>query len=190
MGGINSRPSFPVISRPPQPPPPPTKAEEIQSITNVFNDFLVKKIAYANNQISQVQNIFITLASGLSGEIIDLTNNVKNENNDIDSQIKKNKSLTNESGTVKFQYGKKELDILQYQNTILFSLFYVLVLAYGGIMFYFDNLSFIMQVIVFHLLLIYPFIIYYLELLLFIIYKYSYSYFFSIPYEKVYVGFG
>jgi hypothetical protein len=156
-------------------------------ITTVFNDFIVKKIAYANNQINQIISIFGKLASTTLLEIKDLSNNINSENNLIDSKITINKSLENDSPIVKFYYGEKELDILKYQNTILFSVFYVLVLIFGFIMFYFDNLSFIMQVVVFHLLLVYPFVIYYLELLLFIIYKYVYCYLFSIPYEKVYI---
>jgi len=184
MGQISSTPQ-----QAPQPDPQ-TTADEIDAIKNVFTNMIADKTAYANKQIGQVQGIFTTLANGVSGEILDLTTDVNNENTAIDSQISTNKSLINNSGIVKFQYGKNELDILKYQNTILFSVFYILVLIFGGIMFYYDNINIILQTVVFHVLLVYPFIIYYLELLLFIIYKYTYSYFYSIPYENVYVGFG
>lgn len=164
--------------------------KEIEDITQVFNDFIRKKTDYVNNQISQVQNIFRNLGNSTNDEIVDLQKDVKNENNSIDTQIITNNSLLNDSGVVKFNYGKKELDKLKYQNTILFSIFYVLVIINGVFMFYYNNINLILQIILFNILLFYPFIIYYLELSFFILYKYTYSYLFSIPYEKVYVGFG
>ena len=192
MGGKNSRFYSIPIAKPPPPPPPSNEPseEEVRSITQVFNNFIKKKADYANNQISQVQAIFRNLGNTTNDEIVDLQKDISIENDKIDTQIITNNALLNESGVVKFHYGKKELDILKYQNTILFGIFYILVIVLGVIMFYYNNINLILQTIVFHVLLVYPFIIYYLELSLFIIYKYTYSYLFSIPYEKVYVGFG
>lgn len=164
--------------------------QQMKNAGVVFNDILINKYTNANNQINQVQDIFGRLTNNTLGEIRDLTTKVNDENNLVDSQTKYNQSLQNESGIVKFQYGKKELDILKYQNTILFFIFYVLVIILGVIMFYYNNVNLIIQTFVFHVLLVYPFIIYYLELSCFIIWKYTYSYLFSIPYESIYVGFG
>jgi len=161
----------------------------LASIGSEFNSFLPKKIDYGNNQSSQVNPIFNKLSTNILFDVSNLLQDIDNENVLIQNQITLNNSLINESGFVEWQYKKPEVEKLTYQNYVLYFIFYVLLIILASIMFYMNNTSFIFQTVVFHVLLVYPFVIYYLELLLFIIYKYLYSYLFGVPYDSVYIGY-
>jgi len=163
---------------------------EYSTIMNTFKTFIQQKADYANAQIGQVNDIFKKLLNiniNLSNE---LNTNITTENKTLDKQITINNSLINRSGLVKWKYQEKEIDNLKYQNNILFIVFYVLLLILTAFMFYYNTVSFRMRLVILFLLLTYPFIIYYFELFGYIILSYLYSYFYNIPYEKVYIGSG
>jgi len=152
------------------------------------NNYLVIKNAFFNAQNQTVLNTFGALINKTEVEIIELTNNVSKQNEQLRRQIEKNKANFNESEYVKSEYQKLEIEKLVYQNKILWYVFYVIVLILGVVMFYFNTLSILAQTIIFHVLLVYPFVIYYFELICYIIYKYLKSFFESTPFSNVYLG--
>jgi hypothetical protein len=173
---------------PPRPPPlQPDITNIINDIRIQFNKFLSEKAIYANTQITQVNNIFNKLSVNTLADVSNLVQDIHNENTLIQNQIDYNTPRINRSNIVTWENQQPEVNSLKYQNFYLYLLFYVLVLILGTVMFYMNNTSFIFQVIVFHVLLVYPFLVYYLELFLYIFYAYSYSYLYGVPYDSVYI---
>jgi hypothetical protein len=177
------------------PPPPVPKSKdktldesEKAQVTSIFTNFLNQKVTYANDQITQVNDVFNKIGKTLLSNTQNLNTNIKQENKLIDYQIEENISKINRSSIVKWNYEQDTLSQLKYQNYILFIIFYILVLVLGTVMYFYSNSNMVVQVAVFHILLIWPFLIYYLELFLYIIYSYLYSYTYGVPYKKIYVG--
>ena len=160
----------------------------INSIRDQFNDFLKGKTEYANSQIKQVNRAFGIFSENTLADVSNLVQDISNENALIQGQIDYNNPRINRSNIVTWINQQPQVERLKYQNYILYIIFYVLVLILGAIMFYMNNTSFMFQVVVFHVLLIYPFLIYYLELFLYIIYAWTYSYLYGVPYNSVYIG--
>jgi len=160
----------------------------IRTTRDDTNNYLVIKNAFFNAQNQTVLNTFGALVNKTNAEIIELTNNVSNQNEQLREQIEKNKSNFNESEYVKSEYQKLEIEKLVYQNNILWYVFYVIVLILGVVMFYFNTLSILAETTIFLVFLVYPFVIYYFELICYIIYKYLKSFFESTPFSNVYLS--
>jgi len=170
--------------------PPPIQPDITNILNNIrtqFNAFLSEKTIYANNQISQVNQIFGSLSVNTLADVTNLVEHINNENALIKDQIDYNIPRINKSNIVNWKYKQHQVDNLKLQNYILYIVFYVLLLILASIMFYMNNTSFVFQTVVFHVLLIYPFLVYYFELFLYIIYAYSYSYLYGVPYDSVYI---
>jgi len=167
-----------------------TKIDETQQaeVTTFFTKFLNEKIKYANDQFDQVSEIVINLLNLDVSNTNNLVTNINGENTLIDKKLEENASRINRSSIVKWKYQEEDLNKLQYQNYILFIVFYVLVCALGVIMYFYSDSNMAVQVIVFHVLLVWPFVIYYSELIIYTIFKYIYAYSYGIPYDKVYFG--
>jgi len=179
---------------PPPPPPAPkpkdTNLDESEKaqVTTFFTNLVNQKVAYANDQITQVNDVFNKIGKTLLSNTQNLNANINQENKLIDYQIEENNSKINMSSVVKWKYEQDSLSQLKYQNYILFIIFYILVLVLGTVMYFYSSSNMAVQATIFHILLIWPFLIYYLELFLYIIYSYLYSYSYGVPYNKVYVG--
>lgn len=154
-----------------------------------YNDYLIPKNQYFNDQNNLIQPTFNVLANKTKDQIDNLINEVTSQNQLLTSQIKENRANENHSKKVKSEFQKKEVEKLTTQNQIIWYIFYVLVLVLGLIMWYFNSVNMVLQIIIFHVLLVYPFLIYYFELFLYIIFAYSKSFFESTPYNKVYLGY-
>jgi hypothetical protein len=168
-----------------------TKSKIVDTINKLntgFNDHLQKKNIFLEEQNNSLKSTFQKLLGKTNDELDNLMKHVTNQNSQLEEQIEENKAVENHSKTIKSNFLKIEFDKLKYQNTILWYAFYVLLLILGIVMFFFTDLSFAFQTIVFHVLLIYPFLIYYTELLLYIVYSYSRAFFDSTKFESVYLG--
>jgi len=198
----------------PPPPPPPTETQESNTyssnpqfmkqtkqedpkltqeqqdeVMTFFSNFLSEKVKYVNKQIEQVQDIIKPLLILDLSNTANLVSDISVENTLLDKEIEESKSKINRSSIVKWKYQDEKLDELKYQNYILYIIFYILVCVLGTVMYFFSDSNMVVQVIVFHVLLVWPFIIYYFELIIYTICKYIYAYSYGIPYEKVYFGF-
>jgi len=158
------------------------------ALSKDFNTYLDKKNQYFGAQQNSIGGSFDALMNKTKAEMSDLIKQVKTENNQLRTQITDNNANKNESKYVKSEYQKIELEKLYEQNKILWYVFYVLVLILGVVMFYFNTLTILAQTIIFHILLVYPFVIYYFELICYIIYEYLKSFFESTPFSNVYLG--
>lgn len=157
----------------------------LNEIVSQFNNYINRKNTYQSNINTNI-NLSLDKLSRLSiNQITDITRQIDIQNEQIEFQLQSNNSeQTNE---VKSQYQNIEIDKLQQQNLYLYSFFYILVFILKIVMFFYSNLSIFIKIIIFGLLISFPFIIYYLELFLFMIYKYSVNFFSSTPFSSVYV---
>lgn len=178
----------PTEGGPPLPVAPPDITNILNAITILFNELLTDKTIYANNQIVQVNRVFDDLTTNTLAQVTNLVEDIRDENILIQNQIDYNNPRINKSKISTWVNQQPYVDSLKYQNHILYIVFYILVLVLGGIMFYMNNTSFLFQAVVFHVLLIYPFLMYYLELILYIIYTYLYAFLYGVPYKSVYIG--
>ena len=172
---------------PEEPPPQPDISKILKNITDQFNIFLTEKSIYANNQVSQVNTAFGVLSTNTLADVSDLVQGISDENKLIQDQIDYNAPRINRSNIVTWFNQHPHVDDLKYQNYILYIIFYVLVLILS-VLSYINNTSFTIQVLIDTIGLLYPFLIYYLELCLYIIYSWSYSYLYGLPYKSVYIG--
>jgi Ca2+-dependent lipid-binding protein len=162
--------------------------DTINKLNTGFNDHLKRKNIFLEEQNSSLKSTFQKLLGKTNDELDNLMKNVTEQNKQLEAQIEENKAVENHSKTIKSNFLKIEFDKLKYQNTILWYAFYVVLLILAFVMFFFTKFSFAFQIIVFILLLFYPFLIYYTELLLYILYSYSLAFFNSTKFESVYLG--
>jgi hypothetical protein len=162
--------------------------DTINKLNTGFNDHLKRKNIFLEEQNSSLKSTFQKLLGKTNDELDNLMKNVTEQNKQLEAQIEENRAVENHSKTIKSNFLKIEFDKLKYQNTILWYAFYVVLLILAFVMFFFTKFSFAFQIIVFILLLFYPFLIYYTELLLYILYSYSLAFFNSTKFESVYLG--
>lgn len=160
----------------------------INKLNTGYNDHFNRKNIFLQQQSDTLKSTFQKLLGKTNDELDNLMKNVTNQNTQLEQQIEENKALENHSKTIKSNFLKIEFDKLKYQNTILLNVFYVLLLILAIVMFFFTKFSLAFQIVVFILLLFYPFLIYYTELLFYIVYSYSRAFFDSTKFESVYLG--
>ena len=139
-----------------------------------------------SNEVREKINLTLDELSKLS--INDLSNIIKQiniQNEQIQNQLQQNDS--NKSNHVKSQYQNIEIDKLEEQNKYLYLFFYILVFILAFMLIYKKPFSYITQSIIIVFFLIFPFFIYYIELLLYIMYKYSVNFLSSTPFSNVYI---
>jgi hypothetical protein len=115
-------------------------------------------------------------------EIIYNYNNVVSENKLLESQIKKN---TNEFTTddSKVFYKTQQYNFQRLINNILLWIFYILVLGLAIYLGFIDrNMSLYFKGFIVFVLIIYPFVIEYIEYLIYFIAKLIYSFFYGVPF--------
>lgn len=154
-----------------------------------FQGHFDAKNQYFNNQNEPIQNLLKLLLTKQTTDISGLIQQVDMENKILKNQIKENILNENHSKKVKSEFQKKEIERLTSQNVIIWYAFYVLVLVLAVVMWYFNSVNMVLQIIIFIILIVYPFFIYYFELFLYIIFSYLKSFFESTPYNKVYLGY-
>jgi len=156
-------------------------------LSNTFSKYLVIKNRYFNKQAGIVQGSFDALLNKTTAEIDDLMKQVQKENGQLKKQIAYNNSTKNESKYVKSDYQNIETEKLKSQNKILLFIFYCLVLILGGLMVLYKTMNIKIQMIIIVILIIYPFIIYYIEAFFYYIFSYLKSFFESTPFSNAYL---
>lgn len=159
-----------------------------KKLSGNFNSHIGIKNTYIDAQNGAVQGIFNALIGKTNAEIDALLKDVSSQNQILINQTEENKANTNDFKFVKSEYQNVEIEKLYHQNEYLWYIFYALILVLGIVMWYFNTLHIVSQVIIFHILLIYPFVMYYFELILYVIYLYLKSFFESTPFKNVYLG--
>jgi hypothetical protein len=155
----------------------------------VYSQYINEKNDYINNENVQVQDIMNKLSDKTILQVRDLKEQVDSQNANFENQIFKNNNESNESKRVKFEYQQIENEKIKHQNYILYIIFYVLVMILGVVLFYMNTTSLIFQSIVLRVLLVYPFIIYYTEFLIYYIYKYVNSFLSTTKFSNIYIGY-
>jgi len=153
-----------------------------------FSTHFQRKNNKFDEQVESLKNTFIVVFSKTKDEMDNLMLDVSNQNFQMELQINENKANEDRSKLVKSNFLKKETYNLLYQNKILWYVFYLLLLVLCFVMFFYSPWSRTHQFILFYILLIYPFVIYYIEFVLYILYSYSYSFFTSTKFQQVYLG--
>jgi len=157
------------------------------NIQKSMNDYLTTKNTYFSQQNTQVENIFDKLTDKTSANINDLKKQVDAQNQQIEKQIFNNKSDSNETTYVKSEYQYIEINKLKGQNKILLSIYYIFVVILGVIMAVYSSLPIPAKFGVFVGLLVYPFVIYYIEIVIYIFLKYMYSLVSTSKFSNVYI---
>ena len=157
----------------------------INNIIAVFNSYINQKNSYQNGINANINMTLDKLSTLSINDISNIVQQVNVQNKQIEYQLQKNN--TNHSNHVKSQYQTIEIDKLKEQNKYLYLFFYILVFLLAGIMFFNKSFNINIQIMIIIFFVIFPFFIYYLELLLFIIYKYSVNYLSSTPFSNVYI---
>lgn len=153
-----------------------------------FSSHLSEKNVFLNGQIDPIKNTFKVIFSKTTNELNDLILDASSQNITLKTQIEYNKANENHSKLVKSNFLKVEIDKLMYQNNILWYVYYVLLSILGFVMYFYSKLNIVFQKIIFFILLIFPYFIYYIELLFYILYSYSYSFFTSSIFQQTYLG--
>lgn len=153
-----------------------------------FSSYLSDKNKFLNNQNDSLKDTFKVIFSKTTNELNDLILHASSQNNVLISQIEYNKAIENHSKLVKSNFLKVEIDKLMYQNNILWYVYYILLLILGFVMYFYSKLNITFQKIIFLIFFIFPYFIYYIELLFYILYSYSYSFFTSSIFQQTYLG--
>ena len=158
------------------------KRTTVENTTNVINNDLNshinKKNSFLNNQNNAIFSTLILFMNNTRAQMNDLITDINNQNVQIENQIQQNKTNDNGQKYIKFQYLNIENNKLKDHNKILWYIFYALLIIAGITIFLNNRFNNRIQVILFILLIVYPYFIYYLELLIyniivFIIYLYQ-----------------
>ena len=160
---------------------------DLENMQKSMNEYLNTKNKYFTNQNTQVGNIFDKLTNKTTIQINDLKKQVDAQNQQIEKQIFTNKKDSNDTEYVKSEYQNIELNKIKYQNKMLLYFYYFLVIVLGVIIAIYSNLPLPAKFGVFLVLLAYPFFIYYIEIAIYIFFKYIYSLFSKSKYNNVYI---
>lgn len=162
---------------------------KMASMISGINNYITNvKNTYISTQNDQVNLTFDKLSKLSVTDISNLVQQVKIQNDTISHQLYYNNQNSHETKYIKSEYQKIEIDKLQNQNKYLYFIFYIALSLLGLVMFYNNNLNKVLQLIILILLLLWPILIYYFELFLFIIYNYLVSFFSSTPLSNVYIS--
>lgn len=164
-----------------------TTESDLTSIQKTFSDYIAAKNAYFTQQNTEIQNIFEKITNTTTGEVNDLKLQVDSQNGQIEKQIFTNKKDSNETSYVKSEYQDIELNKIKYQNKMMYYIYYTFVLVLGVILFFFGNLPFPAKIGVFLVMMAYPFFIYYIEIFVYIFFKYIYSLISTSKFNNVYI---
>jgi preprotein translocase subunit SecF len=156
----------------------------VNIINNDINPHINKKNIYFNNQNQIIYNTFTVFAKKTTAEKDDLISMMDKQNKQIQKQLQKIKQEEKENNRqkhIKAEYVSIEIDKMLEKNKILFYIYYFL-LFISMIVIYF-NAQYKNGIIIglFILLIIYPFVIYYLELFVYNVFMYLYVLYQSTP---------
>lgn len=142
----------------------------LSGMNREFNNYTEKKDKYLDSVNQTVLTTFDIFLNKTQAQINDLINGVTNENAQLKKQVEYNIVNGNKTKYVKSDYQQIEIEKITSQNKIFWHIFYGLVITLGIITFYYFHFKNRFLLIVFVILLFYPFFIYPLELLLYQIY--------------------
>lgn len=159
----------------------------INEVIAQLTSYIGEKNDYQSDLNTKINLSLDKLATLSINDLSNIIQQINIQNEQIEFQLQENEKDSNKSNVIKSQYQGIEIDKIQGQNKILFIIFYILVFILAGIFIYKKEYSFRIQIIIIILFIVFPFVIYYLELLLFIIYKYSVNFVSSTPFSNVYI---
>ena len=156
----------------------------VNIINKDINPHINKKNAYFDNQNQIIYNTFTIFAKKTTAQKNDLISMMDKQNKQIEKQLQKIKQEEKENNRqkhIKAEYVSIEIKKILEKNKILFYIYYFL-LFISIIVIYF-NAQYKNGIIIglFILLIIYPFVIYYLELFVYNLFMYLYVLYQSTP---------
>lgn len=149
-----------------------------------INSHIVRKNAYFDNQNQTIYNTFTAFAKKTTIEKDDLISMINKQNKQIETQLKKLKQEEKENNRqkhIKAEYLSIEINKLLEKNKIIFYIYYFLLFISMIIIYFNQHYKNTTIIGVFILLIIYPYIIYYLELFVYNLFMYLYSIYQSTP---------
>jgi cytochrome c-type biogenesis protein CcmH/NrfF len=160
----------------------------VNEINKDLNSHIDKKNSFFNSQNATVFKTLTVFMNKTRAQMNDLITDISNQNIQIEKQIQQNKANDNSQKYINYEYLNIEINKLKEKNKILWYTFYVLLIIAGIIIFLNNRFNNRIQVILFILLILYPFYIYYLELLIYNIFVYLKKVIELTPFHNTYLN--
>lgn len=168
------------------------KRTTVENTTNVINNDLNSHIniknRFFNNQNAIIFSTLTLFMNKTRAQMNDLITDISSQNVQIEKQIQQNKTNDNGQKYIKFQYLNIENNKLKDNNKILWYIFYTLLIIAGITIFLNNRFNNRIQMILFILLIVYPYFIYYLELMIYNIFGYLKYLYQLTPLHNIYLN--
>ena len=151
--------------------------QEIINITTTLNSNIKDYTNRINNLLSSANGVLSKLTNISLVEINDLTNKTNAQNNQVDKQISENYNKQNKVQNVKTQYGEAEIIQIKTQNYQLLIIYYIFIILFAGVLFYMRPMTPYWNIAIIITCVIYPFIISYIEWVIYTIFSWIFSFF-------------
>ena len=153
----------------------------MDNLTTFFNNYIKNFSNYVNRTFNSVGSTLSNLQNNQVVILNDLTKKANAQNGQIDKQITLNYNKQNKVKDINTKYEENELDRVKNQNRILLIIYYVIViiLSITLIILKPGNIYIVYGIIT--LCLIYPFIISYIEYIIYSIFMMLYNFFTDNP---------
>ena len=136
----------------------------IEYFNKYFNNLLNSQIYNINTDLNKVNTSLNSLQNSSIVSVNNLNDKVNKENQKIDESTSEKYNESTKVQSVNLQYDKLELNRIKNHNSILFIIYYILILLFSIILFYKQRfLNLYRNIGIVLLLLSYPFIINILE---------------------------
>lgn len=153
----------------------------MDSLTSFFNSYIKNFSNSINRRFNTVGSTLSNLQNSQVVIINDLARKVNAQNSQIDKQITLNYNKNNKVKDINIKYEENELDRVRNQNRILLIIYYVIVIILSIILIILKpgNIYIVYGIVSF--CLIYPFIISYIEYIIYSIFMMLYNFFIGNP---------
>jgi hypothetical protein len=156
----------------------------VNIVNKDINSHIDRKNTYFNDQNQTIYNSFTIFAKKTAVEKDNLISIVDKQNKQIETQLQRLKQEEKENNRqkhIKAEYVSIEINKLLEKNKIIFYIYYFLLFISTIIIYFNDHYKDTTIIGIFILLMIYPYFIYYLELLIYNLFMYLYVLYQSTP---------
>jgi len=145
-----------------------------QNLIDYFNGLIKNTIFNINNLTKTYNGVLNKFENTSLAQIKDLTKSVTIQNNQIDTEIKKNKNESPSVQNIKIEYQTAEGNMIKSNNTYLMIIYYIAVIFLSISLFLMKRNTIYINIGIIILLIIYPFLMPYIERLIYSLFQFIY----------------
>jgi hypothetical protein len=145
-----------------------------QNLIDYFNGLIQNTMFNINNLTKTYNGVLNKFENTSLAQIKDLTKSVTIQNNQIENEIKKYKNESPSVQNIKIEYQTAESDIIKTHNNFLMIIYYISVLFFSIILFFINKTTIYKNIGIIIILIIYPFLMPYIERFLYFIFDFIY----------------